>query len=221
MELLYLHGFASSPDSGKARYLADRLGPFGCRLHVPDLNEPDFSTLTVTRMLDDVDRTIAAIPAGPVMLIGSSLGGFVALHAAARRAAVTGAHPIAGLILLAPAVDFASSRESHLTPADIDDWRRTNRRDVFHHAYGRTVPVRFALYADGHGYDAFGVRVDVPMLVFQGIRDTIVRPESVIEFAASRPNVTLRLLDDDHQLQNHLDEVWRESAAFLGLDRTP
>ena len=55
------------------------------------------------------------------------------------------------------------------------------------------------------------------MLVFQGTRDTVVRPASVQAWAASRHNVTLRMLDDDHQLQGHLDEIWRESAEFLDL----
>ena len=51
MQIFYLHGFASSAHSSKARFLAERLTPLGLRLHCPDFNEPDFSTLTVTRMI--------------------------------------------------------------------------------------------------------------------------------------------------------------------------
>ena len=86
MHVFYLHGFASSARSSKARFFGERLASLGLPLHLPDFNEPDFSTLTVTRMLDQVDDAIAALPAGPVTLIGSSLGAFVAWHAAARRA---------------------------------------------------------------------------------------------------------------------------------------
>jgi hypothetical protein len=83
--VLYLHGFASSPSSAKAALLGDRLAPFGIALRAPDFNEPDFATLTVTRMLEQTARELARLPAGPTALIGSSLGGFVAVHAAARR----------------------------------------------------------------------------------------------------------------------------------------
>jgi pimeloyl-ACP methyl ester carboxylesterase len=216
VHVFYLHGFASSPRSGKAAYLRERLQALGTALHVPDFNQPDFPTLTVSRMLRQVDAAIRELPPAPVALIGSSLGGFVALHAAARRAS-PGDHPVARLVLLAPAVDFCSGRDGWLSEAEIDDWRRTGRREVFHYAEGRSYAMGVALYEDGRQYDAFAARVDVPALVFQGTRDTVVSPASVRDWAASRPNVSLRLLDDDHQLQAHLEQVWVETAEFLGL----
>lgn len=217
MHLFYLHGFASSPASGKAAYLRERLAGLGFVLHAPDLNEPAFATLTVSRMIDQVRRAMAAQPPGPVALVGSSLGGFVALHAAARHD--DEAHPIARLVLLAPAVDFASGRDGWLSPAEIEEWRRTDRREVFHYAEGRACELHFALYEDGHRYDAFDADFSVPTLVFQGRRDTIVDPSRVEAWARPRRNVTLRMLDDDHQLQGHLELIWRESAAFLDLER--
>jgi uncharacterized protein len=216
VHVFYLHGFASSPQSGKAGSLRKRLESIGVPLHVPDFNLPEFPTLTVSRMLGQLAAAIRAVDPGPVALIGSSLGGFVALHAAARRAGGAD-HPLSRLVLLAPAVDFCSGRDGWLTPAEIDEWRRTDQREVFHHADGRPYALHFALYEDGHGYDAFAAQVEVPVLAFQGTRDTVVRPASVQAWAASRPNVTLRMIDDDHQLQGHLDEIWRESAEFLDL----
>jgi pimeloyl-ACP methyl ester carboxylesterase len=220
VHVFYLHGFGSSPESGKAAFLRERLSEFGLELHAPDFNQPDFTTLTATRMLVALGAAIDALPAGPVALIGSSLGGFVAIHAAARRAAAS-AHPIARLVLLAPAVDFASGRDGWLTDAELDDWRRTDRRDVFHYAYERTLPLRYALYEDAHGYDAFAAKFDVPALAFQGSRDTVVNPERVKAWAAPRANVTLRIVDDTHQLQDSLPAIWQEVGPFLGLGRTP
>jgi uncharacterized protein len=214
--IFYLHGFASSPESGKAAFLRERLAPFGLGLHAPDFNQPDFTSLTVSRMLAQLQGALDGLPEGPVAIFGSSLGGFVALHAAARQPAAT-AHPITRLVLLAPAVDFASGRDGWLSESELDDWRRTDRRDVFHFAYGRTLPLGYALYEDAHRYDAFLAEFDIPTLVFQGRRDTVVNPERVIAWSSSRPNVTLRMLDDTHQLQESLQVIWQESAPLLGL----
>lgn len=215
MHCFYLHGFASSPASGKARFFRDHLAERGVPLDAPDFNLPDFRTLTVTRMLDQLDAAIDVRPPGPVTLIGSSLGGFVGLHAAARRHAVPGqSRRITRLILLAPALEFGSDRR--LDPA-IEEWRTAGWREVFHYAYDRPMGIDYALYEDGRRYDSGRVDLDIPILIFQGRRDEVVRPSAAVEFAECRPNVRLRMLDDDHLLQGHLPEMWRETAAFLGL----
>ena len=81
MRVVYLHGFASSARSTKATFFAEKLASKGIEMLVPDLNQPDFSTLTVTRMLKQAGDAIDAA-GDPVALIGSSLGGFVAVQAA-------------------------------------------------------------------------------------------------------------------------------------------
>lgn len=215
MRVLYLHGFASSPGSGKARYFRERLAEHGVALDAPDFNLPDFESMTVTRMLDQVDAAVEAGPAGPVAFIGSSLGAFVAVHAAARRNSVAAQpRPLTHLILMAPALEFGTDRR---LDAVAQEWRRTGRRVVFHYAYGKPMTVGYGLYEDARHYDSTAVELAVPILVFQGRRDEVVRPETVVAFAERRPNVTLRLLDDDHQLQGHLGEMWADMRAFLDL----
>ena len=56
-----------------------------------------------------------------------------------------------------------------------------------------------------------------PALVFQGLHDTSVDPRTVEAFARTRPNVTLSLLDDDHQLTKSLPRIWEGVSAFLEL----
>ena len=85
MQVFYLHGFASSPKSSKAQFFNERLEERGIKFHIPDFNQPDFRSLTVSRMLQQLEKRIAAIPPRPVVLIGSSLGGFLAIEAAARQ----------------------------------------------------------------------------------------------------------------------------------------
>jgi len=214
MHVFYLHGFASSPASTKAARFAERLRTRGLTVHVPDLNEPDFSTLTITRMLEQVDQAIEALPPAPVMLVGSSLGAFVAVHALARRRDDR-RWPVACLVLLAPALDFGGNRMRELGPDGIARWRETNRLDIFHYAYEKTVPLGYALYEDAGRYDALSVPIEVPALAFQGTRDTVVDPAMVERWARGQARVTLRLLDDDHQLNASLPRMLDETDRFL------
>ena len=84
MLAIYLHGFASSPQSTKALYFAAKLRERGIDLLTPDFNEPDFSTLTITRMIDQVASLMNGRRGSSVTLIGSSLGGFVAVQTALK-----------------------------------------------------------------------------------------------------------------------------------------
>jgi pimeloyl-ACP methyl ester carboxylesterase len=211
-QVIYLHGFASSPASSKAtrfqRELAARKIPFAC----PDFNEPAFETLTVTRMLEQTEAAIERATA-PVALVGSSLGAFVAVHAAARERS----GKVDRLVLLAPALDFGGNRLRQLGEHGIDEWRRTGHLRVFHYASETYRDVGFALYEDAAGYDAFQVQLPQPSLIFQGRRDASVDPLMVERWAAERANVDLRLVDDDHQLTASVDLIWRESARLFGI----
>ena len=210
--IFYLHGFASSARSSKASFLADRLRESGLDLHVPDFNLPDFPTLTVTRMIGQVGQAFEALPPGPVALVGSSLGGFVAVQAAL-------AYPdrVTRLVLLAPALDFGGNRMRDLGGVSIDEWKRRRRLDVFHYGYGRVMPVHYELYSDACGYDCVNAVLPIPIQIFQGRRDTAVAPASVQAWASARPQVELHLLDDDHQLAGSLESIWREMRLFLGI----
>jgi uncharacterized protein len=211
--VVYLHGFASSPGSSKAQRFKRELEAHGVGFSCPDFNRPSFDTLTVSRMLHQVDEAIAAAPAGPVALVGSSLGGFVAAHAAARDRA----GQIDRLVLMAPAFEFGGNRLRALGEHGIDEWRRSGRLRVFHYAANEEREVGFALYEDAARYDAFTLDLALPMLIFQGRHDESVDPASTRQWASTRASAHLRMLDDGHQLTDSIDLIWRESARFLGL----
>ena len=214
MHIFYLHGFASSPASGKAVFLAHGLAAHGLPLHCPDLNEPDFSTVTTTRMIRQVETTIDTLPPSPVALIGSSLGAFVAVHLAQRaRAPIV----IDRLILLAPALDFGANRMRDLGEEGLRRWRESGWLELEHYAYGESRRVHYELFADAAQYDTFAVTTTVPTLILQGRDDEIVDPAMVERFATTRPHVRLVMLDDGHQLKDSLERVWSESFSFLGL----
>ncbi len=214
MHVIYLHGFASSAHSTKGTFLAAKFRERGVTLHTPDFNEPDFSTLTVTRMVEQVERLIDGLPQGPVALIGSSLGGFVAVQVALRR-------KVDYLVLLAPALDFSGTRLQTLGDRGLAEWETSGQLNVFHYGYGRMLPVHYGLYTDACGYDCVDAKLTMPILIFQGRRDTAVSPEMVERWAASRPNVELHMLDDDHQLGSSLEYIWAETRRFLNHQQIP
>ena len=209
MQVLYLHGFASSPQSSKATFLSRKFAERGIQMFVPDLNEPDFSTLTVTRMLQQVQNALASAE-GPFVVVGSSLGGFVAVQAALQHS-----DRITRVVLLAPALDFDGNRLSELGDRGLEAWRASNNLAVFHYYYERTMPVHYDLYADALRYNALQAQLSQPVQVFQGRFDTSVDPATVERWSAARPNVELQMLDDDHQLLKSLEEIWREMERFL------
>ena len=210
--VFYLHGFASSPKSTKVGYFSDRLREHGIDVRCPDFNQPDFSTLTLTRMLDQLGGELAALD-GPATLMGSSLGGTLAILAADRMAA-----QVDRLVLMAPAVMFAKPGHHLLPPERIEEWRRRGSLPFFHYADNAERALNYAFYEDSLRYDAFHAVVDQPALIFQGLHDASVDYRTVEAFARARANVTLSLLDDDHQLIASLPRMWNDVREFLGLD---
>jgi pimeloyl-ACP methyl ester carboxylesterase len=209
--VLYLHGFASSPASTKAGYLAERLAAHGVTLTSPDFNAPDFRTLTMSRMLDSLSGEIAR-QGGRVSLIGSSLGAALAVLAAARFG-----ESVERLILMAPAVMFARPGHSLLPPERIGEWQHRGALPFFHYGYGEERLLDYTFYEDSLTHDPFDAVFTQPTLIFQGLRDAVVDCRTVELFARNRPNVTLSLLDDDHQLTASLPRMWSGIEDFLGL----
>lgn len=208
--VIYLHGFASSSQSTKAGFFAERLRSRGVTVDTPDFNLPDFATLTMTRMLAQLDRAVGG--GDPVALMGSSLGGALAILAASRFGA-----RVERLVLMAPAVMFSKPGHQLLPPERIDEWRRAGALPFFHYGYNEPRPLGFAFHEDMLQYDAFDAAFGQPALIFQGLRDASVDPHTVEQFAHMRPNVTLSLLDDDHQLIASLPRMWEGVEEFLGL----
>ena len=207
--MIYLHGFASSARSGKASFFAQRCREAGIPFEAPDLNLPDFSTLTVTRMLDQT-RALLERSARPATLIGSSLGGYVAVLAAARWP-----ERVKNVVLMAPALDFSDTGLSGPGGADVGDWKRAGHLNIFHFGYGRMMPIHYELYEDARRYDAMKATLAMPVLVFHGRRDTAVDPATVTAWSEARPNVELHLLDDDHQLGASLEFMWERTYQYL------
>jgi pimeloyl-ACP methyl ester carboxylesterase len=209
MRFIYLHGFASSPRSTKALFFSEGLTRSGHAVDVPDLEEGDFEGLTVTRQLSVVRREIARAP-GELGLIGSSMGGYLALLTAAKEPRVR------RLMLMAPAIDMRAQWALRYGAEKLASWKAKGAAPTFHHGYGEERLVGYGLYDDLGRYDPAPL-APVATLAFMGRCDDTVAPASVERWASQNPSVRLRWLDSGHELVDQLETMWSETAAFFGL----
>ncbi len=223
MHVFYLHGFTSSPLSRKGQWLKQSFAAHGIDAHLPDLNVPDFEHLSFTGILEAIREQIAALPndGADVVLIGSSLGGANAIHFADRYADAPEGKRVSKIVLLAPGIDFRENRLRAIGEAGLVHWRESGWLPVFNYAQNAMSRVHYGFYEDVIRYDSYGItRVTQPILLIHGRNDDIVPVEQSIKFAANRPNVDLRLVDDDHELLNPnvMSIMWGWIAEFLGLE---
>jgi hypothetical protein len=113
---------------------------------------------------------------------------------------------------------FAKPGHHLLPPERIEAWRRNGSMPFFHYAFNEERQLDYAFFEDTSRYDAFNAPVGQPTMIFQGLRDPSVDYRTVEQFARTRPNVTLSLLDDDHQLIASLPRIWIDVQEFLGLN---
>ena len=199
---IWLHGFASGPQSGKGQFVRARLEERGAHLVLPDLNDPSFFDLTVSRMLAQVD--VLSQGDGPVVLFGSSLGGFTAALWAATRPGRT-----AALVLLAPAFDLAPRWSARMDPAELSQWRATGRHAFEHYARGRKEDLSVAFLDDAAKHESYPLPA-CPTLVIQGAQDEVVEPRLAREFARRMgPRATLVEVPQGHELNADLPGLWR------------
>jgi uncharacterized protein len=206
--LIYLHGFASSPGSNKAQRFAGALQLRGQPVQIPDLNEGDFRGLTISRQLELLDRLTAGADPGSVVLIGSSMGAYVAALYAARS------ERVAALALMAPAFDFFNRWEERLSPEAWDLWRRRGAIPVLHYGTDQPEEIGFELALDAKLHPSFP-EVRVPTLVLHGRGDETVPYQGSERFARGRDNVELELLDSDHGLGDQVERIIERVFGFL------
>jgi pimeloyl-ACP methyl ester carboxylesterase len=174
---------------------------------VPALDAGNFFTLTISGQYEILAREANG---EPVVLVGSSMGGYLASLYAAR-------HPeVEKLVLLAPAFGFKDRWPAMLGPEKFSDWERTGELEVFH--YGDKAPrkVGWQLAADSAAWEAVPSFTQ-PALIFHGRNDTTVPLASSQAFAAAHPNATLEVFDAGHELTEVLEPMWERAARFLGL----
>jgi len=205
LRVVYLHGFASSPASRKAHFFREQLQQLGFVVTAPDLAQGDFERLTISAQLKVIDR---AANHNPIILIGSSLGGYLAALYAAR-------HPeVDRLVLLAPAFDFHRLWTTQLGPERLAAWKEADVIRVFHYAAGRELPLRHEFLDDASHFEPFPDFCQ-PAFIFHGNQDDVVPFIYSSKFVEAHANARLVRVESGHELTDVLDEIWRRSQEFL------
>lgn len=208
MRIVYLHGFASSPRSGKAQFFAKRFREKGAEVEIPELDRGYFQHLTITGQLTVLRECVGDDAA---VLMGSSLGGYLAALFAAE-------HPnIEKLILMAPAFRFASRWREMYPAEEMALWKQNGTYPIFHYGYGRKLPLAYEFVEDSLHYEE-EPEFSQPALILHGTRDQVVPVQISQSYAAQHATVQLRLFNSGHELTDVLEPMWDEVRVFLGLD---
>jgi pimeloyl-ACP methyl ester carboxylesterase len=203
--VFYLHGFASGPASRKATFFGSELAKNGVKLETPDLAEGNFRGLTISKQLRVMER---AANGQRVLLIGSSLGGYLAALYARR-------HPeVAGLVLLAPAFNFFKQWTEELGSARMEQWRQAGEMPVFHYGEQRTMPLGFQFIEDAGRFDPYPAFTQ-SCIIFHGTADPVVPVEYSETFARDHSNVELVKVQSGHELTDVLEIIGAKAVPWI------
>jgi pimeloyl-ACP methyl ester carboxylesterase len=176
----------------------------------PDLNQGDFSQITITRQLRQVSAEFPRLVV-PVTLIGSSLGGFEAAWLGQRQLQVQ------RLVLLAPAFKFLSHWLSPMGEEQLKQWQALQYLMVYHYGEKRSLPLSYEFILDAAQYQDIELLRPIPTLILHGRHDEVIPIQTSRDQAAQRPWVQLIELDSDHGLGNVLSEIWQAIEVFCQL----
>jgi len=210
--VVWLGGFRSDMAGTKAQALADWARAEG-RAYVRfdylghGESSGDFQGKgTITRWREDALAVLDELALGPVVLVGSSMGGWLACLVALARP-----RRVKAMVLVAPASDFTEKLmgpeippAGHAALAAEGVWLRPSD-------YGDPYPITKALLEDGARWSILGaepVPIAIPVRILQGAADPDVPWRHALELALAikGEDVVFTLIKDgDHRLSRPQD----------------
>jgi pimeloyl-ACP methyl ester carboxylesterase len=172
----------------------------------------EFVDGTIGRWLEDSVAVFARFCRGPQVVVGSSMGGWLALLLAREIAKHPCSATLAGLVLIAPAPDFTEelmwktfSPQIRKEIETAGMWLRPSPYDD-----GSPYPITRALIEEGRNHLLLGGSIDVgcPVRILQGGQDPDVPWQHAFALAHRLPadDVVLTMIQDgDHRLSRPQD----------------
>ena len=218
--LFWLGGFKSDMKGTKAEALAvwARTQGRACiRFDYSGHGESggDFQAGTIGRWLEESLAVFDAYAEGPQVIVGSSMGGWLALLLARelRRRKAAGQEPaasLAGLVLIAPAVDFTEVLMWQRFPAKVKREIETTGVWLRPSEYGEPYPITRNLIEEGRNHLLLGRMIETgcPVRILQGVQDPDVPWNHAVALTSrlAQDDVVLTLVKDgDHRLSRPED----------------
>jgi pimeloyl-ACP methyl ester carboxylesterase len=217
--VLWLGGFKSDMQGTKAQALAGWAGSNhrACvRFDYSGHGESggDFTSGTIGRWLEESVAVFDRFCRGPQVVVGSSMGGWLALLLARelkRRASKDPPASLAGLVLIAPAVDFTEELMWKNFPAKVKEQIETTGRWIRPSDYDEGgYPITRALIEDGRKHLLLGglIETGCPVRILQGALDPDVPWAHAVELVSrlAQDDVVLTMVKDgDHRLSRPED----------------
>jgi pimeloyl-ACP methyl ester carboxylesterase len=208
IQFIYLHGFASSPQSQKATAFTKRFAELGLPLAVPDLEGGDFKHLTISRQLRIIEETLDSFPGASFALIGSSMGGYLAALAAQIRPEVKAAY------LMCPGFNFIKRWRSALSEK-IQKEGGAGLIPIFNYRYNKTMELDLGIFEDAEEWEGIEYQRPVPTRIVHGIHDDTVDIGESRNFAQLHPWAHLKEVNSDHGLLSYLDWIIDDCYDFF------
>lgn len=205
---LYLHGFASSVASHKARAFVAWGRARGIDVEPVDLRVPSFENLRFSAMKEAVVRAIGGARSRAV-LIGSSLGGLTALRVAEEEPRVC------AVFAMAPAMRLAERWRGRIGDEAWERWRRDGFLEVDDHLTKSRSRVHFGFVEELAALDQGWPDVRVPTRIVHGITDEVVGVDLSRAWSAGKRHVRLVEVDDGHELVASVPRILTEAEDFL------
>src|ERR1700730_7028281 len=182
----------------------------------------DFIDGTIGRWLEESVAVFEQFCSGPQVVIGSSMGGWIALLLAreiARRPQSRAS--LAGLVLITPAPDFTEQLMWNGFSPEIKQEIETKGVWLRPSQYGEAYPITRALIEEGRNHPLLGIAIDggCPVRILQGAQDPDVPWQHAFALAHRLPSddVVLTMIQDgDHRLSRPQD-IARIIAAVTEL----
>jgi pimeloyl-ACP methyl ester carboxylesterase len=171
----------------------------------------DFTAGTIGRWLEESAAVFAAFVKGPAVLIGSSMGGWLALLLARELRGRQTTGSVAGLVLIAPAVDFTEELMWKRFPDQVKQQIETQGFWLRPSQYSEApYPITRGLIEDGRKHLLLGGLIETggPGRILQGATDPDVPWQHAVELSSrlARDDVVLTLVKDgDHRLSRPED----------------
>src|SRR6478736_2593846 len=177
---------------------------------------------TIGRWLEECVAVFEQFCTGPQVVIGSSMGGWMALLLAreiARRAASRAS--LAGLVLIAPAPDFTEALMWNGFSPEVRQEIETKGVWLRPSQYGEPYPITRTLIEEGRNHLLLGSAIEVgcPVRIVPGAQDLDVPWQHALTLAQRLPaeDVVLTMIQDgDHRLSRPQD-IARIMAAVAEL----